>query len=123
MIDHVTIKVSDLQKSRTFYQKTFKPLDYDWSFGEEGVFDAFELSSGSLFEIAQYRGEGNITSSHIAFRVSSRELVDAFYAAAIGAGAKNNGKPGTRPNYSEKYYACFILDPDGHNIEAMYDED
>ena len=122
MIDHVMIRVSDLQKSREFYEKIFEPLDYNWSFGEKDVFDAFELKQGSLFEIAQYRGEGKITSSHIAFRVASREQVDAFYEASIKAGASNNGKPGTRPNYTEKYYACFVLDPDGHNIEAMHDE-
>ena len=122
MIDHVTIKVKDLSKSRVFYTKVFESLGFQWSFGEEGVFDAFELDQGCLFEIAQYQSSTEITSSHIAFRTPSREHVDAFYKAAMETGAKNNGRPGTRPNYTESYYACFVLDPDGHNIEAMHDE-
>jgi len=122
LIDHITIKVKDLKKSREFYTKVFASLGYEWAFGEDDVFDAFELGNKCLFEIAQYRGEDKITSSHIAFRTHSRKDVDAFFEAAIKAGAKNNGKPGTRPNYTDNYYACFVLDPDGHNIEAMHDE-
>ena len=121
MIDHVTFKVKDLKVSREFYTKALEALEHSWAFGEDGVFEAFELDDGCLFEIAQYRGQDKITSSHLAFRTHSKKQVDAFFEAAIKAGGSSNGKPGSRPNYTETYYACFVLDPDGHNIEAMFD--
>ena len=96
------------------------PLKYKVSFGEAPYFWAFDLGKG-LFEIAQHKGEGGITSFHIAFRVKSHEEVQAFYAAALEAGAKDNGLPGPRPQYTPNYFACFVLDPDGHNIEAVFD--
>lgn len=121
MIDHVTIKVANLEKSREFYENTFKPLGYKVSFGEEGVFHAFDIGKGCLFEIAQYQGTGQITSVHVAFRAPSREHVKQFHEAAIAAGGIDNGAPGPRPNYTENYYACFVFDPDGHNVEAIFD--
>jgi catechol 2,3-dioxygenase-like lactoylglutathione lyase family enzyme len=119
MIDHVTIPVSNLAESRDFYEKTFAPLGYLVTFGEAGVFWAFDIGQG-LYEIAQH--EGPITPVHIAFRVKDRELVDEFHAAGLAAGAKDNGPPGPRTLYTPRYYAAFLLDPDGHNIEAMHDE-
>jgi predicted lactoylglutathione lyase len=65
------------------------------------------------------RGEPGSMPVHIAFRVSSRALVDAFYNAAIAAGGRDNGAPGLRPQYHPNYYGAFVLDPDGHNIEAV----
>ena len=121
MIDHVSIKVSDLQKSKLFYEKAFAPFGYKIAFGEEGVFYAFDVGNGCLFEIIKFNSNKSITSSHIAFRAASQKQVQDFYAAAIEAGATDNGEPGQRPNYTKNYYACFILDPDGHNIEAMFD--
>ena len=122
MIDHILIRVQDLEKSKQFYQKAFEPLGYKLAFGEEKVFWAFELHEGCLFEIAQYTGDTKITSTHIGFRLETRKKVDEFYENAMSAGAINNGKPGTRPHYTDNYYACFFLDPDGHNIEGMHDE-
>lgn len=121
MIDHVTLKVHHLEKSRIFYEKAFSPLGYTLSFGKEGLFYAFDLGQGMLFEIAQYDENTPLTSTHIAFRAESPEKVNAFYQSALSAGGVDNGKPGPRPHYTEHYYACFILDPDGHNIEAMFD--
>lgn len=121
MIDHITIFVSDLEQSKKFYEQTFLPLGYKISFGEAPYFWAFDIGKG-LFEIAQYEGKNPITSSHIAFRVENHNKVEAFYKAALEAGAKDNGAPGPRPQYTPNYYASFILDPDGHNIEAMFDE-
>lgn len=118
MIDHVTVSVSNLEKSKQFYEKTLAPLGYKIAFGEAGVFWAFNIGNG-LFEIRQ--AEGPLTSFHIAFRVESHEKVRKFYDAALKAGGKDHGPPGPRPHYTEKYYACFILDPDEHNIEVMYD--
>ena len=120
MIDHVTIQVSNVAKSKIFYEKAFKALSYKLSFGEDDIFYAFDLGDNYLFEIAQYKGETTITSSHIAFRVNSIEEVNEFYEAALQAGAKDNGKPGLRPEYADNYYACFVYDPDGHNIEAVF---
>ncbi|PCJ18534.1 MAG: lactoylglutathione lyase [Candidatus Cloacimonadota bacterium] len=121
MIDHVTIAVSDVEKSKLFYEAIFKPLAYKLSFGEENIFYAFEMGKGFLFEIAQYKGKTPITGTHIAFRVDTKEKVDSFFELAIKLGAKDNGKPGPRPEYTKNYYACFFYDLDGHNIEAVFD--
>lgn len=120
MIDHITIFVSDLERSKRFYEAAFLPLHYKVSFGEAPYFWAFDIGKG-LFEIAQYGGRTPITSSHIAFRVENHEQVHEFHRAALAAGAQDHGAPGPRPQYTPNYYACFILDPDGHNIEAVYD--
>lgn len=121
MIDHVTIYVNNLQQSRLFYEQAFKELGYSVSFGEEGMFWAFDIGKGALFEIAQYKGTTPLTSCHIAFRVQSHSQVRQFYEAAIAAGATDNGAPGPRPHYTPNYYACFVFDPSGHNIEAVHD--
>lgn len=121
MIDHVTIPVSDLQRSRKFYEQAFRPLGYSIAFGEEGKFWAFDLGKGFLFEIFSANTTGVLSSFHIAFRAASQQKVRDFYDAAILAGAQDNGAPGPRPQYTENYYACFVHDPDGHNIEAVFD--
>lgn len=117
MIDHVTLRVSDLSKSKAFYEQAFAPLGYAISFGEEGSYWAFDVGNG-LFEIAQAE-QSDLAPTHVALRVKDRSEVDAFHAAAIKAGGRDNGKPGPRPEYGDTYYAAFILDPDSHNIEAM----
>ncbi|HSW92997.1 MAG TPA: VOC family protein [Gammaproteobacteria bacterium] len=121
MIDHVTIYVSDLNKSRAFYENAFAPFSYQIIFGDENRFWAFDIGNGSLFEIAQYKNNDKLTSCHIAFRAKNQEEVQQFYKAAILAGGKCNGAPGLRPKYTETYYAAFVYDPDGHNIEAVFD--
>lgn len=76
-----------------------------------------------MFEIRQFDDENNSSLSqhvHVAFNAPSRESVDAFYAAAMVKGARCNGKPGFRPHYEDGYYAAFIIDSDGHNIEAVH---
>lgn len=121
MIDHITIAVTDLEKSKLFYERAFQPLGYRLSFGKDGVFWAFDVGDG-LFEIQQADSKPPLTHLHVAFRAKSRAQVDAFYQAALDAGASDNGAPGPRPAYSPDYYACFALDPDGYNIEAMINE-
>lgn len=121
MIDHITIPVSNVEKARAFYEAAFKPLGYKISFGEEGEFWAFDIGSHSLFEISKNHSGKPITPFHFAFRVKTKKEVDDFYTAAIDAGAQDNGKPGPRPQYTEGYYACFVLDLDGYNVEAMID--
>ncbi|MGK9164991.1 VOC family protein [Inquilinus limosus] len=120
MIDHVTINISDLQKSKRFYESALAPLGYRLAFGKEGSFWAFDIGDG-LFEIQQSSSAPPLTSVHVAFRVESKEEVDAFHRAALAAGGRDNGAPGPRPQYTPNYYASFVLDPDGHNIEAMID--
>ncbi|TIV92062.1 MAG: VOC family protein [Mesorhizobium sp.] len=122
MIDHITIEVSNLEKSKLFYEKAFAPLEYRLAFGKEGVFWAFDVGNGCLFEIQSTGEKPPLTHLHVAFRVKSKAEVDAFYRAALKAGAADNGAPGPRPDYAEHYYACFVLDPDGYNIEAMINE-
>ena len=119
MIDHIAIEVSDLQISKSFYERAFEPLGYRLSFGKEGVFWAFDVGDGSLFEIQHTGSKPPLTHLHVALRVQSRTEVDSFYHAALQAGAKDNGAPGLRTEYAANYYACFVLDPDGYNIEAM----
>lgn len=119
MIDHIDVPVSNLEKSRTFYEKVFLPLGFKVSFGNEGKFWAFDLAGKGLFEI--YQAKSSFTKFHVAFRVQTRESVHAFYLSAMEAGATDNGGPGPRPNYTPDYYACFVFDPDGHNIEAVHD--
>lgn len=121
MIDHVTLAVSDLEKSKRFYERAFVPLGYRLAFGNEGRFWAFDIGDG-LFEIQQWNNPPPLTRVHVAFRVKSKELVAAFYQAALDAGGQDNGKPGPRSDYTPGYYASFVLDPDGYNIEAMIDE-
>ncbi len=120
MIDHVTIRVRDLERSKAFYEAAFAQLGYKNVSGEDGSYWAFDVGNG-LFEIAQAEGS-NLTPVHVALRVKDRSQVDAFYRAALKAGGKDNGQPGPRPEYTDTYYAAFILDPDGHNIEAMCED-
>ena len=124
MIDHITIATTDVERSRAFYEDVFGPLEYKVAFGEEGRFWAFQLDGKCLFEIRKAKdNERPVTSCHVAFRVGSKEKVAEFYRAALNAGAMDNGQPDFRPQYGENYYACFVHDPDGHNIEAMLEVD
>lgn len=120
MIDHIEIPVSDLKLSRAFYERAFLPLGFNLSFGEEGRFWAFNLAGKGLFEI--YQAKGSFTRMHVAFRVTTRDSVHEFYNAVMEAGAKDNGAPGPRPKYTPDYYACFVFDPDRHNIETVHDK-
>jgi catechol 2,3-dioxygenase-like lactoylglutathione lyase family enzyme len=122
LIDHITIRVSDVERARKFYEQVFLPLGYKISFGEEKVFWAFDVGKGCLFEIAQYTGQTPLTPVHVAFRVESPAHVQQMYDAAMAAGARDNGPPGPRPQYTKNYFACFVFDQDGHNIEAVFDE-
>ncbi|HEY5429596.1 MAG TPA: VOC family protein [Solirubrobacteraceae bacterium] len=120
VIDHVSVGVSDLALSREFYRRALTPLGFaeigPWRDGARDV--AFGLQEADDFAISIAYPPGG--SVHVAFAADRREQVDAFYAAALAAGGGDNGAPGLRPEYSEDYYAAFVLDPDGHNIEAVH---
>ena len=121
MIDHITVKVNDLTQSKKFYEKVFLPFGYRLSFGKEEDFWAFDVGSGALFEISQNNNTNLQTPCHVAFRASTIEVVKLFHNAALAAGGQCNGPPGKRPQYTENYYAAFVIDPSGHNIEAVFD--
>jgi catechol 2,3-dioxygenase-like lactoylglutathione lyase family enzyme len=120
VIDHVSIGVSDLSRSREFYRRALTPLGFaeigPWRDDAREV--AFGLEEAADFAISAERPAG--AGFHVAFAADRREQVDAFYEAALAAGGRDNGAPGLRPEYSPDYYGAFVLDPDGHNIEAVH---
>ncbi len=119
MLDHIGIQVSDLGRSIEFYTKALAPLGYELVMKWE-QFAGFGVGGKPDFWIDGRKGPTDII--HVAFRASGRAIVRAFYDAAIAAGGKDNGGPGVRPHYHEHYYGGFVLDPDGHNVEAVCHE-
>ena len=122
MIDHFAIDVSNLKKSGLFYDKALAPLGYKKLMDTpQELGGRLILGWGDQYKTDLYIGEGarNQPRLHIAFRADNRETVDEFYKAALAAGGIDNGKPGLRSEYHENYYGAFVLDPDGHNIEAV----
>lgn len=120
MIVHIGIEVSDYKKSVDFYKKALAPLNYRLIMEVAGFAGFGPINDGG--PIANFwLHEGELTSkkAHIAFRAINRKMVNAFYEAAIQAGGLDHGKPGIRALYHPNYYAAFVLDPDGHNIEAV----
>lgn len=120
MIDHIGIEVSDYEKSKKFYEQILAPLGYILIMEVQGYagFGSNE-NSGPIAEFWMHQGTSPAKSLHICFKAKNRKAVDEFYQTAINAGAKDNGKPGIREMYHENYYGAFILDSDGHNIEAV----
>lgn len=124
MIDHMGIAVSDIEASKAFYTAALAPLGISLNMSATpdqtesgGTALGFGKDGGAFFWIADNERVGEGT--HVAFEADDQVAVDAFYEAAIKAGGKDNGPPGPRPNYGPNYYAAFVLDPDGFNIEAV----
>jgi catechol 2,3-dioxygenase-like lactoylglutathione lyase family enzyme len=123
MIDHTGFAVRDPAKSRSFYERALAPLGYRMmmevptQFTGGAIVLGFGVPPKPDFWI--HEGAPNQPRLHIAFRADTRQQVDEFYAAALAAGGKDNGPPGPRPHYHANYYGAFVLDPDGHNIEAV----
>ncbi len=116
MIDHIGIGVTDYNRSRTFYRRVLPALG--WELVEEIMgWAAFGPPRQPVFWLRQ--AAPATQPIHIAFQAADRAAVDAFYAAARNAGAADNGPPGLREIYHPNYYGAFVLDPDGHNIEAV----
>ena len=124
MLDHVSLGVGDLAKSRAFYDAVLAPLGFHRRFDLDdasgyGPPEPHPLKEQALpFWIAEAPG-GAPLNGHVCFTAPSRAAVDAFHAAALAAGGRDNGKPGLRPRYHANYYAAFVCDPDGHRIEAV----
>jgi catechol 2,3-dioxygenase-like lactoylglutathione lyase family enzyme len=115
MLDHVSLNVSNAAKAKTFYTKALAPLGYSLIKEYEGGFGIAQNGESSVWTV-----EAKIEEpAHLGFRVQDRKQVDAFYKAALAAGGKDNGKPGVREKYAPDYYAAYVLDPDGNNVEAV----
>jgi catechol 2,3-dioxygenase-like lactoylglutathione lyase family enzyme len=116
MIDHVTANVSDFEGAKRFYEQALAPLGYSVQLAFEGA-AGFGTGEGIPdFWISSSPERG---ASHVAFNAADRAAVDRFYEAAMAAGGKDNGPPGLRPDYHETYYAAYVHDADGNNIEAV----
>ncbi|MBI3228835.1 MAG: VOC family protein [Burkholderiales bacterium] len=119
MLDHMTLRVADIARTREFYQPLMRLLGYGdalqmehdgvhiLGFAHDGKYDTWFVQSTAP------------GACHICWRVDNRAAVDAFYQAALAAGGKDNGAPGLRPHYHQHYYGAFVIDPDGNNIEAV----
>lgn len=119
-LDHVAISTADYRRSLEFYEQALAPLGIRTHMkfeGEEGNVAGLGAEQPFLW----IGDGGKLTGGrvHLAFRADSRADVDAFHAAAIAAGGTDNGPPGLREHYGPTYYAAFVYDPDGHNIEAV----
>ena len=120
LFDHVIIDVADIGSARSFYERALAPLGYELVMESDGRY-AFGRDGRPDFWIAD-RGTGDASGVHLAFAAEGQAAVDAFHREAIAAGASDNGAPGIRPDYHSTYYAAFVIDPHGHNIEAVHHE-
>ena len=112
LLDHVHLRVADVEASKQFYRAVFAALGLPQVMVEgRGFFHADELYVD--------RADGPVSHVHLAFQAASPEVVQAFHAAALAAGGRDNGGPGERA-YHPGYYAAFVFDPDGNNIEAVF---
>jgi catechol 2,3-dioxygenase-like lactoylglutathione lyase family enzyme len=126
MIDHTGVVVTDFERSKRFYKEALAPLGHELLHevpaSITGSADVAGFGEGGKPDFWVTNGDPNKPPLHIAFRVKSRDIVDAFHAAAIAAGGSDNGQPGLRPHYHPNYYGAFVRDLDGHNIEAVCHE-
>ncbi len=116
MLDHITLKVRDGAKAKGFYAAALAPLGYEVLMEFEGSYGLGAEKKPDLW-IAEDRE--NTRPTHLAFVATRRAAVDAFHRAALAAGGKDNGGPGLRPHYHPTYYAAFVLDENGHNVEVV----
>jgi catechol 2,3-dioxygenase-like lactoylglutathione lyase family enzyme len=124
MLDHASLSVTDIGRSRRFYDAVLRPLglvrtvDFGGDLGSD--YGAGPGSLGVEFTItAEQGGVAPSPGAHLCFRAPDRAAVDAFHAAALDAGGRDDGPPGLYPQYHAAYYAAFVLDPDGHRVEAV----
>lgn len=115
MIDHIGFTVSNIQTSKAFYLAALAPIGYELIMEGEGFAG---LGANGKPDLWIQQGTAG-APLHLAFHTRSRQLVDAFHAAAIAAGGKDNGGPGVRAHYHPSYYGAFVHDPDGNNLEVV----
>jgi catechol 2,3-dioxygenase-like lactoylglutathione lyase family enzyme len=117
MLDHVTIGITDVERSKQFYDRALRPLGITRLYAEGEWAAGYGVRPKAFFWIGLKAAAQ--TGAHIAFTAADRATVDRFHEEAIAAGGRDNGVPGIRPHYHANYYGAFVLDPDGHNIEAV----
>jgi catechol 2,3-dioxygenase-like lactoylglutathione lyase family enzyme len=115
MYDHIGLKVKDVIASARFYEAALRPLGHVKASADESSAGLGPEGAAALWLYAGKPGAG----VHVAFTAPNRAAVDAFYDAGLAAGGKDNGKPGPRLDYGPRYYAAFLYDPDGNNVEAV----
>ncbi|ASS55713.1 VOC family protein [Rhizobium leguminosarum] len=128
MLHHASLGVSDIERSAAFYDAALAALGYirvwdDIRPGQTGQAIGYGLPGGGDKLAIKHRPDGQRAPGpgfHLAFAAPSRQAVDQFYAVAIAQGGSDNGRPGLRPQYGEHYYAAFVMDPDGHALEAVF---
>jgi len=118
MLDHIGIKVTDLGRAKSFYHHALAPLGISLIMEWE-THAGFGSRGKPFFWVGEVEHMAPGAGVHVAFAAKTRTEVDAFYSAAIRAGARDNGEPGLRPHYHSHYYGAFVLDADGNNIEAV----
>jgi catechol 2,3-dioxygenase-like lactoylglutathione lyase family enzyme len=119
MLDHVSIGVRDVARAKQFYDAAFTPLGYTClSAGKDSLGYGGESAVFWVVAAPQPVPPDQASGLHFCFAAPDRGAVDAFHAAALGAGGRDNGKPGLRPEYGAGYYASFVVDPDGYRLEA-----
>ena len=116
MIDHVTADVSDFARAKRFYEQALAPLGYSLQMEFDG---AAGFGSGQGMPDFWIGSSDERSATHVAFTANDRAAVDTFHQRALAAGGQDNGPPGLRPHYHESYYAAFVHDADGNNIEAV----
>jgi catechol 2,3-dioxygenase-like lactoylglutathione lyase family enzyme len=116
MIEHISLPVSNFARAKAFYLEALEPLGYRLNMDFEGAAGFMEGGHTSFWIVEKPK----IIDIHVAFLAKNKDAVHAFYDAAMKAGATDHGAPGPRREYSPDYYAAFVLDRDGHNIEAVY---
>jgi catechol 2,3-dioxygenase-like lactoylglutathione lyase family enzyme len=115
-VAHVAVNVSDWDGAKQFYEGLLGPLGYRVVYEEDGALAYFADADGLDFGIGRRDPVGG---AHVAFECPDRDAVDRFYETALRVGGRDNGPPGLRPQYHASYYAAYVLDPDGNNIEAV----
>ena len=119
MFDHVVFGVRDYAASKTFYLQAFEAIGM--AIVQEGSL-GLELSADGKTSLCIFQTDEKPAHLHLALRAERRAQVDAFHRAALAVGGKDNGAPGLRPRYHANYYAAFVIDPDGHNVELVCHE-
>lgn len=127
MLHHLSLGVSDIRRSASFYDAVLAPLGYDrvwedFTGSMEGAAVGYGMRGGGDRLALKEKRSGNVASGagfHLAFAAPSRTAIHAFHEAALLNGGKDNGAPGPRPEYGPDYYAAFVIDPDGHRLEAV----
>ena len=115
-VAHVAVNVTDWEAAKGFYEAVLGPLGYRVVYEEEGALAYYADARGLDFGIGRRDPVGG---AHVAFDCPDRETVDRFHASGLAAGGRDNGAPGIRAHYDESYYAAYVLDPDGNNVEAV----